>query len=46
MNDIISSTGFDSNGNPCDFIDGDGTLWIYLGKKCGVDNWEGIPKED
>lgn len=38
-----SSTGFDSNGNPCDSVGDDGYIWIYLGKNHGFDNWEGIP---
>ena len=46
MTNVISSTGFDSNGNPCDFEDEDGTIWIYLGKRYGIDEWGGIPKED
>lgn len=29
-------TGIDSNGNPCDFLDEDGTIWIYLGKRYGI----------
>ena len=46
MTDNISSTGFDSNGNPCDFVDEDGTIWIYLGKRNGVDEWGGISKDN
>ncbi len=46
MTDNISSTGFDSNGNPCDFVDDDGTIWIYIGKRYGINEWRGIPKED
>lgn len=46
MTDVISSTGFDSNGKPCENIDEDGTIWIYLGKRHGFDEWGGIPKED
>lgn len=46
MRDNLSSTGFDSNGKPCDYVDADGTIWIYLGKKYGFDDWGGIPKED
>lgn len=45
MTDVISQTGFDSNGNPCDFVDEDGTIWIYIGKSHGFDEWEGTPKE-
>lgn len=46
MTDNISSTGSDSNGNPCNYVDYDGTIWIYVGKRHGVDEWEGIPKDD
>lgn len=46
MTDIISSTGFDSNGKPCDYIDEAGTIWIYLGKRAGFDEWRGIPKQN
>lgn len=42
----MPTTGYDSNGSPCDFIDEDGVTWIYVGLKNGIDNWEGIPKED
>lgn len=45
MPDVISITGFDSNGKPCDYIDKDGTIWIYLGNGYGIDDWGGIPKE-
>ena len=46
MMNIISLIGYDSNGNPCDYIDDKGTIWIYKGKKNGNDHWEGIPQED
>lgn len=46
MTDVISSTGFDSNGEPCDYIDEEGSIWIYLGKKHGFDEWGKIPNED
>ena len=43
MDRYIPKTPFDSNGTPCDFIDEDGTLWIYQGKKYGFDDWIGSP---
>ena len=46
MDNIYASIDFDSNGDPCDFIDDDGTIWIYLGKRDGINEWGGIPKED
>lgn len=45
MTNVLSLTGFDSNGNPCDCIDDNGTIWIYLGKRYGADKWGGIPKD-
>ncbi len=34
--------GYDPDGNPIDFIDDDGILWIYWGKgEDGADNWYG-----
>lgn len=46
MNIPISNAPFDSNGNPCDYKDEEATIWIYLGKRYGFEEWEGIPKED
>lgn len=46
MTDDISSIDFDSNGNPCDYIDEEKTIWVYVGKRNGFDEWVGIPKED
>lgn len=46
MNDVLYSHSFDSNGNPCDYIDEDNIIWIYLGKRHGSDEWGGIPKEN
>lgn len=46
MTEVIPSTVFNSNGKPCNYIDEEGTVWIYLGKRYGFDHWEGIPKED
>lgn len=43
---VISSTCFDSIGNPCDFEDEDGITWVYLGKRHGFDEWQGVLKED
>lgn len=43
MSKANSSTGFDSSGEPCDYIDEKGTFWIYLGKRHGIDDWGGIP---
>lgn len=45
MADVISSTGFDSNGKPCDYIDEEGFIWIYLGNRHGFDDWGRISKE-
>lgn len=39
MTDNISSTGFDSNGNPCNYRDEDDFMWFYIGKRNGVDEW-------
>ncbi len=42
MNNNISFSGFDSNGKPCDYIDENGTHWIYQGKTYyGYDDWSG-----
>ncbi len=46
MNTNVSPAGFDSNGHPCNFIDEDGIIWIYQGKRHGFDDWGGIPVED
>lgn len=45
MTKVISLTGFDSNGKPCDYIDEEGTIWIYFGKWYGFDKWDGIRPE-
>lgn len=45
MDNYYSSTGFDSNGRPCDYVDDNGYIWIYQGKKNDVDAWGGIPPE-
>ena len=39
MTNVISSTGFDSNGNPCDYLDEDGFIWVYIGKRYGANEW-------
>lgn len=46
MNIIKSIIGYDAWGNPIDFIDEDGTLWIYQGKNDGNDSWAGCPNYD
>ena len=46
MINLISSTGFDSNGNPCNYKDKDDTIWIYIGKSHGIEEWRGIPNEN
>ena len=46
MINLISSTGFDSNGNPCNYKDKDDTVWIYIGKSHGIEEWRGIPNEN
>lgn len=38
--------GYDQSGQPCDFIDEDGILWIYQGRKKGIDEWGGFPLYD
>ena len=39
--------GYDQNGNPIDYIDEKGTLWIYEGNDGeNGDRWSGIPHED
>lgn len=43
MNNVKSITGYDIWGNPVDFIDEDGILWIYQGKNDGNDSWAGCP---
>jgi len=42
----MSTIGYDSNGNPCDYVDEESTVWIYQGKKYGVDDWGGNPIDD
>ena len=39
MTNVISSTGFDSNGNPYDYLDEDGFIWVYIGKRYGANEW-------
>ena len=46
MNIVKSITGCDAWGNPIDFIDVDGMLWIYQGKNDGNDYWAGYPDYD
>ncbi len=46
MDKFYDSIDFNSNGKPCDFIDDDGTIWIYLGERDAINEWGGIPKED
>ena len=43
---VKSITGYDAWGNPIDFIDEDGMLWIYQGKNDGNDYWAGYPDYD
>lgn len=42
---LDSSTDFDSNGRPCDYVDSSGYIWIYQGKKNDTDVWDGVPIE-
>lgn len=39
MNNVISSTGLDSNGNPCNYLDEDGFIWVYIGQRYGANEW-------
>lgn len=34
-----------SKGEPVDYVDRDGDVNIYTGRKCGYDHWKIIPKE-
>lgn len=42
----FQNTGYDIAGNPIDFMDEDGYIWIYQGPGEKLDRWMGIPPED
>ena len=38
----IEDFGFDLNGNPIDYVDENGKIWVYQGKnEYGADHWCG-----
>lgn len=42
----MNDSGYDDNGKPVDFTDGDGIHWIYVGKESnGADHWMGEHRE-
>lgn len=44
---VVLIPGYDQEGNPVDYIDENGTLWVYDGKDGENGNhWSGIPRED
>lgn len=46
MNNLHSNFCYDHDGKPCDFEDEKGLAWIYVGKRNGIDEWEGAPNDD
>ena len=39
--------GYDQDGNPVDYVDESGTIWVYEGNDGeNGDRWSGIPRKD
>lgn len=46
MNTLLNPKDCNASGQYQDFLDADGMFWHYIGKRYGVDEWEGVPMND
>ena len=46
METLKSHCSYDQFGKPRNYVDETRMGWVYVGKRDGIDEWEGTPKDD